>query len=263
MTAEGTLTELGRDLAERGILRRDESAQRECFEEGLRRVPVVLELMQGEWGTEIGRDQAEEVLKYLEPSTRSWQQQDFTRLFETLNFARLAAFNRKTGRLRIRNVSPAGHLAETGALISPATPYRNRRLAAELIRSARSDLSWFDSHFDRHALAFLYDEARWDRVKQVRILSCGRSELIAATLDEYRRLKAEVGARSVGIEWRTLLDREEFTTKHDRWLLADRKLWNVPPLSAVMQNKYGSLLPDANAVPLDDWWKSGVEVDKA
>jgi hypothetical protein len=73
-------------------------------------------------------------------------------------------------------------------------------------------------------------------------------------LDEYRRLREELSGRGTSLEWRALLDRDDFTDKHDRWLLADDDLWNVPPFSAVMQDKFGSLLPDPSQVPLAEWW---------
>ncbi len=78
-----------------------------------------------------------------------------------------------------------------------------------------------------------------------------------------QRLGAELGARNISVEWRCLLDKEDFTTKHDRWLLTDERLWNVPPFTAVMQGKFGSLVLDMNAVPLADWWEAGTDVLEA
>lgn len=62
------------------------------------------------------------------------------------------------------------------------------------------------------------------------------------------------------MEWRTILDKEGFTEKHDRWLRIDKALWNVPPFTAVMANKFASLRPHPNAIPLGTWWDEGTEL---
>jgi hypothetical protein len=254
------LTPTGRKLVEDGILRGRDEVQRQLFAEALRRVPPVRELIEGAWGQDLGRDQAADILRYVYPPARRWGVADFTRLFETLNYAGLVKFNRKTGILRSLVGTPSARLDPAGGLVSRDTPYRNRRLMADLVRSATGRLWWFDSHFTRQALQFIYDEADFSNLTELRILSCGRSETSGAALDEYRRFHAELGKRGVMVEWRTLLDREDFTDKHDRWVMAGDKLWNVPPFTAVMQDKFGSLLPDPNAVPLSDWWAAGTQV---
>lgn len=256
------LTEAGRGLMEDGILRSNDESIRASFAAAVRQQPQVREFLEGAWGQDLSRAQAEHILRYIHHAAREWKSADFTRLFETLNFAGLIAFNRKTGVIRNLVATPTTRLDPHGALISPSTPFRNRRVLAALVGGARQRLWWFDAHFPRAGLQFIYDECDFTTLRDVRILSCGRSEIGPATIDEYRRLRQELSARGVAVEWRTLLEREDFTNKHDRWLYADSALWNVPPFSAAMQNKFGSLLPDPTGVPVAEWWAAGVEIDK-
>jgi hypothetical protein len=214
-------------------------------------------LLDGQWGIEVPRQQAEEVLQYGYTPSRSWKQPDFTKLFELLNFAGLVVFNRQRPTIRILTASPTAVPNDEGTLITPATPYRNKRLVMELVRGARTTIFWFDRYMDRETLAFIYENADFSSLKNVRLLSAGRQSMTRATLDDYRRLRVEFAARSIQLEWRTLLTPDEATNKHDRWLRVDHALWNVPPLALILSGKYGSMNRDRNPVPLDDWWQQG------
>jgi hypothetical protein len=158
----------------------------------------------------------------------------------------------------IANVPPEPK--RSGMLVSPSTPYRNKVALAELVASAKETLSWFDAHLDRKALRFLYEEVTAPGLSTIRMLTCGRSVLDAATLDDYRRCRTELAGRRVSLEWRTLVDRDGIDDKHDRWLCVDGVWWNVPPFGAVMTGKHGSLLVDPNAPPFDEWWENAAEL---
>ncbi len=217
-------------------------------------------LLEGQWGIEVSREQAEEVLQYGHPPCRGWKKADFTRMFEILNFAGLVVFNRQRPTMRVLAASPTARPTEDGTLVTPATPFRNKRLAVELLRTARKAIFWFDRHLDGEALSFIYENADFASVTNIRLLSAGRSAVTPATTDDYKRLRAELGAREIDLEWRTLLAPEEATNKHDRWLRTDDKLWNVPPLALILSGKYGSVVLDKNEVPLDEWWRLGIDL---
>jgi len=257
------LTDRGRRLVEDGVLRRRDQVTRSILRDAYMSVPALRAFLDGAWGRDIPRDQAEDVLRYAYPASRAWKAADFTRMLESLNFAGVVAFNLRRGLVRVLAASPSTSVPTGGTLVTPATPYRNKRLMADLMGFAMHRLWWFDSHLPREALSLLYDHAALGSLKEVRLLSAGRAELRPVALDDYQRLRAELGARNISVEWRCLLDKEDFTTKHDRWLLTDDRLWNVPPFTAVMQGKFGSLVLDMNAVPLADWWEAGTDMLEA
>ncbi len=259
LAADDELTSAGRRLYEDGILRRDNDATREALSVALGAVSALRALLEGEWGIEVTRQQAEEVLQYGYPPSRAWKSADFTKMFELLNFAGLIVFNRKRPTIRVLAASPTAKPNQDGTLITPATPYRNKRLTIELLRAARTSIFWFDRFLDREALSFIYENADFSSVRDIRLLSGGRSAVTNAAVDDYKRIRAELGARSITIEWRTLLAAEESTNKHDRWLRIDDRLWNVPPLTLILSGKYGSVVPDRNAVPLDEWWDQATD----
>jgi hypothetical protein len=238
LVENGALTPSGRRLVEAGLLKRRPLVTRDLFAQAMRQLPESRVLLEGEWGHELSRGQAEQILRYAHQPCREWPSQAFTRLWDALNFGGLISYSRKAGTIRVTGGSPSASPPESSAQIAPATPYRNKRLLAGIVAGTRERLYWFDAHFTRLGLQFIYDEADFDQLKSLRVLSCGRSELTAATLDDYRRLQGELRPRDVIMEWRTLLDREDFTDKHDRWLLADKVLWNVPPYSAVVPIRF-------------------------
>ena len=260
LLANDELTPVGRRIVEEGMLKQRPDVTRTLLAGVLAERPESRVLLEGEWGQELSRDQAEKVLRYAHPPSRRWTPTEFTRIFDALNFAGLISYGRKNGRIRILTGPPSSSPPTVTAPISPATPYRNKRLLAEIVGGAKEHLYWFDAHFVRQGLDFIYQEASLDLLKSIQILSCGRSELSVATLDDYRRIRVELQLRGVALEWRTLLDRADFTDKHDRWLLADDDTWNIPPFTAILTGKWGTILRDSSAPPLDEWWQHGTEL---
>jgi hypothetical protein len=254
------LTPAGKHLLEDGLLRDRPGVVEDVLREQSMLHPATRALVEGEWGQEITRPKAIQIMNYAYPPSRSWVEADFGRFFSTLNFVGVITYSKKQGTVRVNTGPPGATPHADGTLISPSTPYRNKRLFGALLGAANTKLWWFDSHLDRKGLQFLYEEANWRNLKEVRILSCGRSNITDPALDDYRRLKEELASRAVTLEWRLLLDREDLTDKHDRWIRADNKWWNVPPLSAVMANKSASLLEDRNLPPFEDWWNAATEI---
>jgi hypothetical protein len=136
-------------------------------------------------------------------------------------------------------------------------------MVVDLITSARTSLLWFDAHLDRTALALLVDALETGELKRVRLLSVGYAAATAGTIDDYKRVRSDFKQRDIAIEWRTLADHQD-ANKHDRWLLVDSKLWNLPPIDQILRaGKYGSIVPDSNSVPLEDWWELGTDLEVA
>jgi hypothetical protein len=157
-----------------------------------------------------------------------------------------------------------GQIASTtsGIAISPSTPFKNKAALTDLFTAAQRSLMWFDPHLDRKALRFAYDSLDTSRMLTVRLLGCGRGAIDATTLDDYRRCSMELRTRGIVLEWRTMLDHEGISDKHDRWLAVDEVWWNIPPFSAIMTNKHGSMLLDPNGPPFEDWWALSIELSK-
>jgi hypothetical protein len=256
----GTLTGLGRRIVEDGLLKRRPDVSKELMAGAMASHPITKALVEGEWGQELSRDQVVKILRYSCPETRAWNDADFTRVLDSPNYAGLISYSRKVRRVRVLSGAPASSPPAASAPVSPSTPYRNKRMLAQIVAGARRILYWFDPHFPRQGLEFIYAEAAVGTVQSIRILSCGRSEATAAACDDYRRLRDEIKLRGTSLEWRALVDREDFTDKHDRWLLADDELWNLPPLKAILAGKWGTILRDESRPPLDDWWSAGVDV---
>lgn len=261
LLAEVDILPAGRRLIEEGLLRRDESAIRRVMRERVEIHPAVRPLAEGQWGLELTREQVTDVLAYAYPESRSWTGPDLTRFLETLSSVGIVAFNRRRPTVRVLTGAPeVAKLSGNSALISPKTPYRNKRLLVALLEGATRCLWWFDPHLTRGALAFLYEEAPLHRLREIRLLSVGRADASPAAKDDYRRIRTELGDRDIALEWRSIVDVRLANETHDRWLRVDDRWWNVPPFSAIMTGKFASLVEDASEPPFDEWWLDGSDL---
>ncbi len=143
-----------------------------------------------------------------------------------------------------------------GGVIKPGKPYSNLLRLREILRDCRAHIWWADPHFSKQGLEPLADEARADRVQEIRILS--GPEHVGAAAADYERFKKEMDAAGISVEWRVVErgDRDW----HDRFIVTKGRAWNVPPINTLMSKGDYSVIAETEPPPFERWWEQGAPV---
>jgi hypothetical protein len=146
-----------------------------------------------------------------------------------------------------------GEDARLAALMSPKTPYSNIVRLRQILRSMSGTVYWTDKHFRVRALEDLVVELDPSVVTSVRILSSDNPDILTGrSMKDFIRFRDEMDLKGVEAEWRHLPAKDI----HDRWLLDDKRAYNIPAVGSIYQNQWGEALPTENRPPIAEWWAS-------
>ncbi|GAA3617756.1 hypothetical protein GCM10022223_38040 [Kineosporia mesophila] len=172
-----------------------------------------------------------------------------------LNKLQVLTYSKKFKTVRIEGSdekSPnAGEVKNMAAMISPQTPFLNVVRLRRLLRSLGGTVIWADPHFGARALEELAEETDTARVKEIRILSGNDTNVLTErSRKDFDRFSSEMALKGVQSEWRY----DSLRDWHDRWLISDAQVWNVPPVNTLFKNDYSEILPASQPPPIRLWW---------
>jgi hypothetical protein len=178
--------------------------------------------------------------------------------FKVLSDLDLVVYSQKFKTVRLAHVPEADVMAigedpRLSALFSPKTPYSNVVKVRQILRSLVGTVFWVDKHFRSRALEELASEADPSVVTRIFILSGDQPDVLTdRSLRDFKRFTEEMANKGVEAEWRSLPAKDI----HDRWLLDDKKGYNIPAVGSIFSNQWGEALPTEARPPVADWWKS-------
>lgn len=175
--------------------------------------------------------------------------------FRWLNNLGVIAYSRKLKTVRFVPDDPgaakAGEVPSLSAMVSPRTPFSNVARLRKVLRTQSGVVTWADQHFGARAFEELVDELDPANVTELQIISgTAESVLSAKSYRDYERFKEEMSIKGIAVEWRVDSTREW----HDRWLVDESKVFNLPPVNSLFANQYSEILNSAERPPVDEWW---------
>lgn len=134
-------------------------------------------------------------------------------------------------------------------VFTPTTPFSNVIQLRDLLRRCSRYLWWADPHFGWRALEDILFAIDITHVREIRILS--RALVVDdKARREFKRFADEMNSRGVNVAWRVT----EASASHDRYIVTEHHTWNVPPVNAIYEGKYGEALETQTVPPFDEWW---------
>ncbi len=229
----GELTDEGDEIFCSVFIRRDER-EREVLRNLLLRFPPTIALQQYLWGVkDISVSQVLTVLK----TTKLWQyatMEPLTHFLDLLNYAGVISYSKKHKLVHIL-ISPDTEKVPTNVFIDPTRPYSNIVWIKRILGECEGYIYWFDKHFQKEALDWLWAVADANRIREIKILSLdmGDSNLSSETKKLYRRLKTELASKGIDLIWATI-DSKLVRDSHDRWIIGQNEyVRNVPNVNAI------------------------------
>ena len=134
----------------------------------------------------------------------------------------------------VRVVESAGRTAgRMPAKLKPSTPFGNRVAMRNLLRSCSGRIWWLERHMPKLVLEVLQDGVNAQRVSEIRLLS-GPAGITRGCKSDFQAFVTEWNPKGVNAEWR-ILDEETSRQLHDRYIVTDGEVYNVPPVNSVFQ----------------------------
>jgi len=145
-------------------------------------------------------------------------------------------------------------------LISPNTPFSNKKILWDTLRECNGYIHWVDKYFSKAGLETII-EATLDakKVQEIKILMS--SEKVD---DKFRKLfmkfKTELGNQGIKCELRMITDSKLKSDIHDRWVLSENCAFNVASTDVIARGQYSEIKTTNNRPPFDNWWEQSVDI---
>ena len=222
-----SLSSLGKQFYVEKFLRNDNEKALQTLTSGLRLHPAVLLICQVLAGhSDIQRVNVYNLLKHYDFSMSFDKEVQLNDFLEILRIGRIISYNKNTRKVRVLWKAEDQELPSY-EFVSPSTPYSNLRRLKEIIRSFKGHVYWIDKHFDKKAFEIISDTLDSARVNHLTVISSNANRTSSA-VSEFERLKTELEAKTIQIEWRVITDQSVLSGLHDRWLCDSDKSWNIP-----------------------------------
>jgi hypothetical protein len=151
-------------------------------------------------------------------------------------------------------------LENKSTLISPVTPYTNKRIFWDTLRSCQGYIHWVDKYFTKPGLELISQSSLDpEKVKEVKILMC------ADKADEdfrrlFKDLRDELKNKGITFEVRVITDARTKSAIHDRWILSEKLNFNVASPDVMARGQYSEILETPNKPPFDEWWNNSKDI---
>jgi hypothetical protein len=149
-------------------------------------------------------------------------------------------------------------------VISPNTPYGNIRALRTIIRECNKFIYWFEPHFAKNGIEYLYDELEEGNlmnVQEIRIL-CGPKKVTSKFKDDFHRFMDECKKLEIKAKCKVICDKEILRELHDRYLITHGTSYSLMPLSSLEMGQWGSLFKTAVQFPFERYWKKAKDINR-
>lgn len=232
-TDTGILTTEGDSIFRSIFIRRD-GKERGILRDLLLRFPPTIALQQSLWG--VKDIQVAQVLTVLK-ATGFWQydsMEPLTHFLDLLNHAEIISYSKKHKQVRVL-VSPDTETVPANVFIDPSRPFSNIIWIKRILAECEGYIYWFDKHFEKEALDWLWAIADANRIKEIKILSLdlGEVNLNTQARKTYKRFQTELSNKGIQVQWATI-DNKLVRDSHDRWIIGDKGYArNIPNVNAI------------------------------
>jgi hypothetical protein len=262
--SDDNLTEIGRAVFESAFIRRD-GKHSEILQQQLLRYPITIALQQYFWGLEnVSLEQVITVLK----TTGFWfysSVKPMTHFLDLLNQLDVISYNKKMKQIKIL-ISPDAPYVPKNVFIDPSRPFSNILWIKRILSECFGSISWFDKHFQKEALEWLWAVADAEKIKEIKILSLdlGDVNLGIDAKKSYRRFKQEMKNKGITVTW-AVIDSKLVRDTHDRWIMDEvNYLRNVPNVNAISSGQRSEMLESKNydqvMSAFTNYWTNSKEV---
>lgn len=142
----------------------------------------------------------------------------------------------------------------------PKKPFNNKMAIRETIKKCKNYIYWVDKYFSIEGLNQLNLFVERETIKEIKIitsLSIVESGYRGLVKDLIKQFKEEL----IKFEIRIMpLNSKIFSENHDRYIITEKKLFNVVSPDIVKRGQYSHISEVEGFIPFDNWWKDCLDL---
>lgn len=160
---------------------------------------------------------------------------------------------------KISNLIGIEYVRNGRTLISPETPFTNKIIFYNTIKSCSDFIYWADKYFSQAGLEHLSESVNKDKVKEIKVItSIDKANL--KFRDLFKDFRDEFKNKGIKAELRVIVDSELKDRIHDRWIITKGQCFNIPSPDTIERGQFSEIKKTDNRPPFQDWWSNTKDI---
>ena len=162
---------------------------------------------------------------------------------------------------KIKTIFEVIHKQADAKLLSPQTPFSNKKAVRDVIASCEGYIYWVDKYFSRAGLDLLAESLNNKKVKDIRILMLP-DKTNEKFLSLYKDFKKEFKHYGINCRLRFITNKKLKRDIHDRWIISKNLCYNMPSTDTIARGQFSEVKRTKNFPPFNLWWRKSKDVEK-
>lgn len=200
--------------------------------------------------------QFNEILK-----THFINQKAFDYLLED-KFEEFVAEREKIITTKIKETIGYDEIEKVTTLISPTSPFTNRIIFVNTLKSCDEYIYWMDKYFSKKGLELLAESAS-DKIKEIKIImSIDKVDKNFRSL--FKDFKKEMKNKDINCELKVITEAKVKSSIHDRFIITKYDAYNIPSPDIIARGQLSEISKSENKEKLkkefEDLWKKSKDI---
>ena len=234
---EYNLTDLGKSYYNEKFVLADEEEAVNILSCTLKETKPVQMICQILWGkNDITKENILNLL-YVEKMINSSKKFNLGSFLFVLNKCSIISYDKKSGFIKVLYNPQMEDISAKSLFIAPEKPFTNVMHLRKILTKCNGYIWWLDKHFDSKGFEPLIESIDANKIDHIKILM-GNTNVNQKMKKDFKRLNEEFNMRGIDIECRVILNKSNFHEIHDRWIITNDIVYNVPPINSIYRGQF-------------------------
>jgi hypothetical protein len=164
---------------------------------------------------------------------------------------------------KLKELVDYGDFETEKTLISPNSPFTNKIIFINTLKSCSDHIFWMDKYFSIKGLELLAQSMEKDKVKEIKIIMAidKVDERFRSSFKDFRK---EMLIKDINCELKVIIDSKNKSLIHDRFIITKYDSYNIPSPDIIARGQLSEISKSGNRKELlnkfDDLWQKSKDI---
>lgn len=164
---------------------------------------------------------------------------------------------------KLKNILEVNELESSNTLISPDSPFSNKIILINTLKSCNEHIYWVDKYFSEMGLELLLKSVEQGKIKEIKIIMAV-DKVDEKFRNSFKDFKKEMSNKKVVCELRVIVDAKIKSQIHDRFIISKYDSYNIPSPDIIARGQLSEISKSPNKPKLNEeftkLWKDSKDI---
>ena len=179
------------------------------------------------------------------------------------DFEKFVVEREKTIIDKLKSILEISELESQNTLISPDSPFSNKIIFVNTLKSCSEHIYWVDKYFSQMGLELLSKSVEQGKIKDIKIIMA-IDKVDDRFRDLFKDFKEEMSYKKIICELRVIVDIKKKSLIHDRFIISKYDSYNIPSPDIIARGQLSEISKSPNKSKLNEefnkLWKDSKDI---